>query len=79
MEQLRQEATNNELERSIQNMHIKYIGGPVMVNTMLQILQDELDKGSKTIYLETMEERVRYQKDTIKQYGDIIEWYQSWY
>jgi len=41
----------------------KYIGDPVMVNTMLH---DELDKGSKTIYPEAMEARLRYQKDTIK-------------
>ena len=44
----------------------KYIGGPIMVNTMLQMLQDELDTGSRTIYPEAMEARVRYQKDTIK-------------
>ena len=48
MEQWRREATNDDLELSAQNMQ-KYIGGPVMVNTMLHMLQDKLDKGSKTI------------------------------
>ena len=57
--------TNDDFELSAQNMQ-KYIGGPVMVKTMLHMLQDEMDKGSKTIYLETMEARVCYQKDTIK-------------
>lgn len=78
MEQLRREATNDNLELIAQNMQ-KYIGGPVMVKTMLHMLEDELDKGSKTIYPKSMQARVRYQKDTIKQFGDIIAQYQAWY
>ena len=39
---------------------------------MIRMLQDEVDKGSNTIYSEAMEARVFYQKDTIKQYGDTI-------
>lgn len=66
------------MELSVENMK-KYIGGLVVGKTMLQKLQDELDKGSKTIYLEAMEARVRYQKDIIKQFGDIIAQYQAWY
>lgn len=49
-----------------------YIGGSVMVNTMLDMLLDELDTGSKTIYPGAMEAIVHYQKYTIKQFGDII-------
>lgn len=37
MEQLRQEATNDDLELSTKNMQ-KYTGGPIMVNTMLHML-----------------------------------------
>ena len=76
MEQLRREATRENLELSMHNMQ-KYIGGPVMVNTMLHRLQNELDTGSKTIYPDAKEARVRYQKDTIKQFGDIITQYQA--
>lgn len=65
MDQLRWEATSDDLELSIENMQ-KYTGGLVMFKTMLHILQYQLYKGSKTIYPEAMEERVRYQKDTIK-------------
>ena len=50
-----------------------------MVNTMLHMLQDELDTGSKTIYMDDMEARVYYQKDTVKQFGDIITQYQAWH
>ena len=28
----------------------KYVGGPSVVKTMLRMLEDVLDKGSKTIY-----------------------------
>lgn len=76
MEQLRQEATNDDLELLTENMQ-KYVGGLVRVKTMLHMLQDELDKGSKTIYLEAMEERFCYQKDTIRHFGDNIAQYQA--
>lgn len=46
----------------------KYIGGLVKANTMLLMLQNELDKGSKTIYPDAMLARVHFQKDTITQY-----------
>ena len=53
------------MELSAQNIK-NYIGGPVKVNTMLYMLQDELDRGFITIYLEAMEARVRFDKDAIK-------------
>lgn len=57
----------------------KHTIGVVMVYIMLHMLQDEMDLGSNTIYLDAMEERVRYQEDTIKQFGDIISYYQDWH
>ena len=45
------------MELSAHNMQ-KYIGGPVMVKTMLHMLQDDMEKGFRTIYPETMEARV---------------------
>lgn len=43
-----------------------------MVKTMLHMLQNELDIGSKTIYPDAMEVRVCFQKDNIKKFGDTI-------
>jgi len=65
MEQLRREATREDLELNAHNMQ-KYINGPVKVNTMMHMLQNEFDTGSKTIYPDAMEARVCFQKDTIK-------------
>lgn len=77
MEKLRQEATRDDLGLSAHNMK-KCIGCHVMVNTMMHMLQDELDTSSRTIYPEFMEARVNYQKDTIKYFEDVITHYQSW-
>jgi len=65
MDQLRQDGTNDDLDLSEKNMQ-KYIGGPITIKTMLHMLQDELEKGSKTIYPEVMEEIFCYQKHIIK-------------
>ena len=59
-------------------MH-NFNNGPIKVRTLFFMLQNELDTGSKTIYLDVMEARVCYQKDTIKQFGDIITQYQVWH
>lgn len=60
-----QEATKNDLQLTIVNMQ-KYIGCPTTLGKMIHMLQDELDKGSKTIYLDTMEAGVCLQKDITK-------------
>ena len=78
MEHLRREATWDDLDLSAQNMK-KYNGILVMVSTMLHILKDELDIGSKTIYPDVMEARVCYLKDTINHFADIITQYQAWH
>lgn len=71
LEKLRWEATREYLELSAHNMK-NYIGGPIMVDTMFLMLQNDLDTGSKTIYRDVVEARVYFQKDTIKQFGDTI-------
>jgi len=40
----------------------KYIDGLATLRTMLHMLQDELDRGFRTIYLEAMEARVHFNK-----------------
>jgi len=78
LEQITQDATREDLELNTHNMK-KYIGGPVKVNTMLLMLYNKLHIGSKTIYSDVMEARVCFQKDTVKQFGDIITQYQAWH
>ena len=71
IEQLMHKAASDDLQLSTKNMQ-KYIGGPTTVKIVLHKLQDELDKGFRTIYLEAMEARVRFDKDITKQYRDTI-------
>ena len=53
----------------------KYISGPTTLKTMLCMLQDELDRGFRTIYVEAMEVRVFLDKHITKKYGDTIAQY----
>jgi len=65
MEQLMREANSDDLQLNTENMQ-KYISGPATLETMLRMLQDDLDKGYRTIYPKAMEERVYFQKDITK-------------
>ena len=42
-----------------------YISRPFRVKTMMLMLQNELDIGSKTVYWDAMEARFCFQPDTI--------------
>lgn len=66
MEQLMGEATSNDLQLREKNMQ-KYISGPTTLRKMLHMLQDQSNRGSETIYLDTMGTRVCFQKDITKQ------------
>jgi len=57
----------------------KYIGGLATLRVVLCMLQDELDRGFRTIYLETMEPIVCFEKYVTKKYGGTIAQYQAWY
>jgi len=59
------EATSDDLYLSTENMQ-KYIDGPTTLKTMLRMLQDEMDIGSRTIYPKSMEERICFEKDITK-------------
>lgn len=72
------DATSDDLQLSGNNMQ-KYIGGPTTLTKTLCMLQGELDRGFRTIYLESMEARVCFEKDITKQNGDTIAHYQYWY
>jgi len=61
IEQLMREATSDELQLSEEKMQ-KYIGGLATLDTMLHMLQDELERGFRTIYLEAMEARAHFEK-----------------
>lgn len=59
-------------------MHI-YIGGPVQVWTTLIMLQKEVETGSKYLYPDAMEARVRFHLDIITQFWGVIAQYQAWH
>ena len=52
-------ATNPDFPISADIMH-KYIVGPTTLKTMMHILSDDLDKGSRAVYPDAMEARVRF-------------------
>lgn len=63
---------------SVDNMEM-YIVHPTMLKTKFHMLQVELNRGSKTIYPEGMEARVRFPKDFTEEYTETISHYQGWY
>jgi len=65
------EAISDDLQLIIENMQ-RYMSGPATLRIMLHVLQDELDRGFRTIYSEAMEARVCFDKDVIKQCGHTI-------
>lgn len=77
LKQLRQETIREDLELSSHNMKI-FISVPVKVKTLLVMCQNELDTGSKIVYLDAMEARVHFQQDIIKKFGDSITQYKAW-
>lgn len=64
------------MELNVHNMQ-KYIGGPVKVKTMFIMLQNDLDTGSKIMYLDAMKARVFFYKDVVMEFGDTITQYQD--
>jgi len=59
-------ATNNDLQLNTKNMQ-RYISGPTTLTTMLCMLQDEMDRGFRTIYPKAMDARASFNEDVIKQ------------
>jgi len=54
-----------------------YIIGLALLKAKLHMLQDDLDQGSKSVYLEAMEAIICFQKDFIKEYMNTISHYQE--
>lgn len=64
-------ASSDDLHLNAENMKM-YIGGQSTLRIVLHMLQDEMDKGFRTIYPKAMEARVRFKKDVTKWYGNKI-------
>lgn len=45
----------------------------------MHMLLDELDRGARAVYPDSMKERVRFQKDVTTKYTDTIADYQVWH
>jgi len=71
-------ATNVDLKVSADSMRMHIIS-PALLRTKLHMLQDELDRGSKSVYLEAMEARASFREDIIKEYAATIAHYQAWH
>lgn len=56
-----------------------YVARPAMANMKLFLLWNEAQSGSKTIYPDAMEARVRYKPYIPSQFEDITTQYKSWY
>ena len=54
-------------------------GGPAALNTMMHMLFDKLDRGSKSVYPDATKGRVHFQKDVTIVYADTIIDYQDWH
>jgi len=52
-------ATNPDLPISVDIMH-KYFFGLNALKTMMGMLSDELERGARAVYLDAMEERVKF-------------------
>jgi len=55
-----------------------YISSLTFLRNKLCMLQDDLEIGSKPIYLESMHTRVRFYEEIIKEYMDTIAHYKVW-
>ena len=71
-------ATNPNFPISANIMH-KYFVVPTMLKIMMCMILDELDRGSRTVYPDVMEERVRFYKDVTLERKDTIVDYRSWH
>lgn len=70
--------TREDLGLNRQNMQT-YIDGPIYIKTMLLLIEKEVQTSSKILYLDDMEAIFLLQPNTISQFRDTIEQYQSWH
>ena len=66
-----------DLEINTNTMH-QHVAGPTVLQTMMCMLSDEVDRGAKSVYPDEIEARVFFQKDVTIEYIDTIRGYQSW-
>lgn len=77
-EQLMRITTSIDLKMIADTMH-QYVVGPATLKTMMCMLYDELDRGAKSVYSDSTEVRVFFQKDVNMEYADTITNYQGWH
>jgi len=59
-------------------MH-QYVAGPATLKTMMRMLRDEFDRGTKSVYPDATKAKVRFQQDVIIEHADTITNYQAWH
>ena len=70
--------TISDLVINADNVH-QYVFGLATLKTMMHMLSDELDRGTRVVYLNAMDARVRFQKDVTLEYIDTIMDYWAWH
>ena len=68
--------TSPDLPISADIMH-KYVAGPATLKTMLRMLSDELDRGARAMYPNSMEVKVNFQMDVTTEHMDTIRDYRA--
>ena len=78
MDELMRTATNPYLPISA-NIMRKYVASLAILKTMMHMLIDELDRGSREMYPDAMEARFRFQMDVTVKHTNTLKYYQSWH
>jgi len=71
-------ATSADLEISTDTMH-QYVVGSAALKTMMHMLADELERGTRSMYPDVTEARVRFQQDVTIKHANTITDYQAWH
>ena len=71
-------ATSPDLPISTDTMH-KYVASPDTLKTMMHMLSDDLDRGSRAVYPDAMKGRVKCQMDVTAEHTDTIKDYRYWH
>lgn len=57
----------------------KYVGSPTTMKTMMHMLSNDLDRGTREVYPDAMDSRVKSQMDVSTKHTDTIKDYRSWH
>jgi len=77
-DELMRTVTSPDMPISADDMR-KYVVGSTILKTMIHMLMDELDRGARAVYPNSMEARYKFQTDVTVEHMDTLKDYQSWH